>query len=157
MYGKGVVVVSVVYVWEGCGGGEVQNVSIPAPTPSPTSQAIYLQKLLESSEAVKTGNFRRAVQLYTEAIELDPENHILFTNRSAAHLKNGQLEKSLADARKARTICPKWGKGTSLTGDITLQGTSLFRGHHSQGTSLTTPDRKHKLPTLISDSEVLAC
>ncbi|KAI8783209.1 tetratricopeptide repeat protein 28, partial [Biomphalaria glabrata] len=90
----------------------VENVSstIPAPTPSPTSQAIYLQKLLESSEAVKAGNFRRAVQLYTEAIELDPENHILYTNRSAAHLKNGQIEKSLEDARKARTICPKWGK-----------------------------------------------
>ncbi|KAK0057205.1 tetratricopeptide repeat protein 28, partial [Biomphalaria pfeifferi] len=91
---------------------KVENVSssIPAPTPSPTSQAFYLQKLLESSEAVKAGNFRRAVQLYTEAIELDPENHILYTNRSAAHLKNGQIVKSLEDARKARTICPKWGK-----------------------------------------------
>ena len=53
---------------------------------------------------------RRAVQLYTEALTLDPENHILLTNRAAAHLKLGQLEQSLGDAVKARTLCPKWGK-----------------------------------------------
>ncbi|XP_059144707.1 tetratricopeptide repeat protein 28-like [Physella acuta] len=91
-------------------GTTVPAPTIPAPTPSPSSQAMYLQKLLESSEAVKAGNFRRAIQLYTDAIELDPENHILYTNRSAAHLKNGQVDKSLEDAIKARTICPKWGK-----------------------------------------------
>lgn len=53
---------------------------------------------------------RRAIQLYTEALDLDPENHILYTNRSAAYLKNGQVDKALADAVKARTVCPKWGK-----------------------------------------------
>ncbi|KAK3736252.1 hypothetical protein RRG08_042334 [Elysia crispata] len=84
--------------------------SIPAPTPSPSAQAMYLQKLQESSEAIKAGNFRRAIQLYTESIGLDPENHILYTNRAAAYLKNSQPEKALEDAIRARSICPKWGK-----------------------------------------------
>ncbi|GFR97001.1 stress-induced-phosphoprotein 1 [Elysia marginata] len=84
--------------------------SIPAPTPSPSAQAMYLQKLQESSEAIKAGNFRRAIQLYTESIGLDSENHILYTNRAAAHLKNSQPEKALEDAVRARSICPKWGK-----------------------------------------------
>ncbi|GFN86493.1 tetratricopeptide repeat protein 28 [Plakobranchus ocellatus] len=88
----------------------VPGPSIPAPTPSPSSQAMYLQKLQESSEAIKAGNFRRAIQLYTESIVLDPENHILYTNRAAAHLKNGQPERALEDAVKARTISAKWGK-----------------------------------------------
>ncbi|XP_012934698.1 tetratricopeptide repeat protein 28 [Aplysia californica] len=82
----------------------------PAHSPSPTSQTVYLQRLQDSSDAFKAGDFKRAVQLYTEALTLDPENHILLTNRAAAHLKLGQLEQSVADAVRARTICPKWGK-----------------------------------------------
>jgi len=74
------------------------------------NQAIYLQKIRESSEAVNCNDFRRAVQLYTEAIVLDPSNHILFTNRSAAYSKLQQHSKSLDDARRAKDINPKWPK-----------------------------------------------
>ena len=54
--------------------------------------------------------------LYTDALEVDPENHVLLTNRAAAHLKLGQLDLSLTDAVKARELHPKWGKvSTTLT------------------------------------------
>ncbi|XP_069136443.1 tetratricopeptide repeat protein 28-like isoform X1 [Argopecten irradians] len=77
---------------------------------SGSNQALYLQKIRESSEAVNSGDFRRAVQLYSEAISLDPSNHILFTNRSAAYAKLQQYKKSVEDARKAKEINPKWPK-----------------------------------------------
>lgn len=77
---------------------------------SNSNHALYLQKVRESSEAVNSGDFRRAVQLYSEAIKLDPSNPILFTNRSAAYAKLQQYQKSLEDARKAKEINPKWAK-----------------------------------------------
>lgn len=74
------------------------------------SQALFLQKVRESSEAVNRGDYRAAIQAYTEAISLDPTNHILFTNRSAAFAKTQQFQKSLLDARKSRELNPKWAK-----------------------------------------------
>lgn len=78
--------------------------------PRGANQTLYLQKIRESSEAVNSGDFRRAVQLYTEAIQLDPSNHILFTNRSAAYCKLRQFHKSLEDAKQAKQLNPKWAK-----------------------------------------------
>lgn len=42
---------------------------------------------------------------------LDPSNHLLFSNRSAARLKQGQFSLALQDATKARELCPQWPKG----------------------------------------------
>ncbi|KAL3858483.1 hypothetical protein ACJMK2_013072, partial [Sinanodonta woodiana] len=77
---------------------------------SAASQALFHQKVLESDDAIKSGDFRRAIQAHTEAIALDPCNHILYTNRSAAYAKIQQYNKSLLDARKARELNPKWAK-----------------------------------------------
>ena len=84
---------------------------VPANTGvSAHSQALFMQKVRESSEAVNRRDFRAAIQSYTEAIALDSTNHILYTNRSAAFAKLQQYEKSLLDARKARELNPKWAK-----------------------------------------------
>ncbi|XP_061166629.1 tetratricopeptide repeat protein 28-like [Saccostrea echinata] len=78
--------------------------------PRGANQTLYLQKIRESSEAVNSGDFRRAIHLYSEAIRLDPSNHILFTNRSAAYCKLRQFQKSLEDAKQAKQLNPKWAK-----------------------------------------------
>lgn len=41
---------------------------------------------------------------------MDPSNHILYSNRSAARLKQGQFLLALQDATKARELCPQWPK-----------------------------------------------
>lgn len=84
--------------------------SAPAAVMSAHSQALLVQKVKESSEAVNRGDFRTAIHLYSEAITLDPTHHILYTNRSAAYAKIQQFQKSLLDARKARDLNPKWAK-----------------------------------------------
>ena len=93
-------------------GSTSSNTQAP-PTSSNVSahsQALFLQKVRESNEAVNCGDFRRAIKAYTEAITLDPTNHVLYTNRSTAFAKIQQFQKSLLDARKARELNPKWAK-----------------------------------------------
>uniref|UniRef100_A0A1B0CKC6 Putative g-alpha gtpase interaction protein n=1 Tax=Lutzomyia longipalpis TaxID=7200 RepID=A0A1B0CKC6_LUTLO len=64
----------------------------------------------QSNAACQSGDFTTAVALYTDALALDPTNHILYSNRSAARLKQGQFQLALQDATKARELCPQWPK-----------------------------------------------
>jgi stress-induced-phosphoprotein 1 len=50
------------------------------------------------------------VRLYSEAIELDARNHILYSNRSAAFVKMGQFGPALRDAVKAKDLNRSWPK-----------------------------------------------
>eukprot|EP00301_Raphidiophrys_heterophryoidea_P019951 c4761_g1_i1.p1 GENE.c4761_g1_i1~~c4761_g1_i1.p1 ORF type:complete len:324 (+),score=73.30 c4761_g1_i1:37-972(+) len=55
----------------------------------------------------------KATAHYTKAIKLDPENHVLYSNRSAAYMKMEPSKdvKALADADKAIALKPDWAKG----------------------------------------------
>ncbi|XP_042239869.1 tetratricopeptide repeat protein 28-like [Homarus americanus] len=74
------------------------------------SKALFLEKVRQSNAACQSGDFETAVALYTEAIALDPHNHILYSNRSAAHIKLAKFAHALQDATKARELNPKWHK-----------------------------------------------
>ena len=74
------------------------------------SKALFLEKVRLSNTACQGGDYAKAVALYTDALQLDPNNHILHSNRSAAHLKMGQFQQALQDARRARDLNPKWPK-----------------------------------------------
>jgi len=50
--------------------------------------------------AFKTQDYRHAVQVFSLALKLAPDNHVLFSNRSAAHLALGHFDKSIDDADK---------------------------------------------------------
>lgn len=60
--------------------------------------------------------FDDAIQAYTEAINLDPKNHVLYSNRSAAYAKAGQYEDALKDADETIALNPQWSKGYSRKG-----------------------------------------
>ncbi|OCT98207.1 hypothetical protein XELAEV_18010438mg [Xenopus laevis] len=74
------------------------------------SKEEFIEKVRHSNEACKNGDFQLAIDLYTETLQVDPQNCILYSNRSAAFLKIQQYEKSLDDAIKARLLNPKWPK-----------------------------------------------
>ncbi len=73
-------------------------------------RSLFLDLVRRSNAACQSGDFDRAVALYGEALALDPANHILHSNRSAAHLKLGRFAAALADAVKARELSPQWPK-----------------------------------------------
>ena len=70
----------------------------------------------QGNVCLQAGNFVEAIEAYTKAIELDPLDHIFFSNRSAAYLSNGDAEKALEDAQKCTEIIPSWAKGHSRKG-----------------------------------------
>ena len=77
---------------------------------SAASKASFLDKVRQSNQACQNGDFETAVNLYGEAIVLDPGNHILFSNRSAALVKLGHFARALQDASRAVELNAKWPK-----------------------------------------------
>ncbi|XP_041666809.1 tetratricopeptide repeat protein 28 isoform X1 [Cheilinus undulatus] len=96
------------------------------PGPPVLSKAEFLERVRRSNQACQQGEFALAVRLYTEALTADPQNCILYSNRSAAYLRLGQYSTALDDAIKARLINPKWPKAYFRQG-VALQ----YLGRHA--------------------------
>ncbi|KAM0874617.1 hypothetical protein ACQ4PT_037310 [Festuca glaucescens] len=62
-------------------------------------------------EAVKRKDYHGASMFYTEAIELDPSDATLYSNRSLCHLEMSKAEKALHDANTCIRLRPEWIKG----------------------------------------------
>jgi stress-induced-phosphoprotein 1 len=72
----------------------------------------------KGNAALQADKFDEAIQAYSEAIELDAKNHVLYSNRSAAFLKAGKLEEALKDAEQTIELNPTWAKGYSRKGAV---------------------------------------
>ncbi|NXS12240.1 STIP1 protein, partial [Neodrepanis coruscans] len=72
------------------------------------------QELKErGNRALAAGDVGAAVGHYTAAIARDPNNHVLFSNRSAAYARLGDYGRALADACRTLELRPDWAKGYS--------------------------------------------
>lgn len=70
----------------------------------------------KGNQALNAEKFDEAVAAYTEAIALDGQNHVLYSNRSAAYAKAGKFQAALEDAEKTIQLNPTWAKGYSRKG-----------------------------------------
>ncbi|KAL4087080.1 hypothetical protein PRIC1_012980 [Phytophthora ramorum] len=80
-----------------------------------------------------------AVEMYTRALELDPENAVYLSNRSAAYLALGDARgKALKDAEKCIELRPDWWKGYSRKGAAqhALQRYDAARATYNEGLKL---------------------
>ncbi|TYZ67536.1 hypothetical protein PybrP1_007764 [[Pythium] brassicae (nom. inval.)] len=77
---------------------------------SALNEAAEEQKNL-GNEEFNLKSFDKAVECYSEAIRLDPENHVYYSNRSAAYGAMGDWERAEADARECVTRNPQFAKG----------------------------------------------
>merc|ERR1712216_508538 len=64
----------------------------------------------KGNEALKAKNFKKAVQHYSLAINLD-DNHVYYSNRSAAYASLEEWKKALTDAQHCFTVKEDWPKG----------------------------------------------
>lgn len=53
---------------------------------------------------------------FSEAIKLDPSNHVLYSNRSGAYASLKNFDKALEDANQVTEIKPDWSKGWARKG-----------------------------------------
>lgn len=53
---------------------------------------------------------------FTQAIAIEPENHVLYSNRSGAYASLKDYEHAYADANKTTELKPDWSKGWSRKG-----------------------------------------
>lgn len=70
----------------------------------------------KGNKALQEEKFEDAIKFYSQAIDLDSKNHVLYSNRSAAYAKAGKYQEALEDADKTITIKSDWGKGYSRKG-----------------------------------------
>uniref|UniRef100_A0ACD5X2K4 Uncharacterized protein n=1 Tax=Avena sativa TaxID=4498 RepID=A0ACD5X2K4_AVESA len=63
------------------------------------------------SKAVQRKDYFSASAFYTKALDLDPNDATLFSNKSFCCLRMGDGEAALLDALKCRELRPDWPKG----------------------------------------------
>mmetsp|Transcript_13742 Transcript_13742/g.19695 ORF Transcript_13742/g.19695 Transcript_13742/m.19695 type:complete len:420 (+) Transcript_13742:62-1321(+) len=65
----------------------------------------------QGDASFRTKDYAAAIQHYSAAIELDPENVVLYSNRSAAYLANSDKSNALYDAQKCVQLNADFVKG----------------------------------------------
>lgn len=70
----------------------------------------------KGNEQFKAKNYPQALEFYTKAIEIEPNNHIFYSNRAACYIKMSKYTEALADAEKCIEINHTFGKGYQRKG-----------------------------------------
>ncbi|KAL5077585.1 hypothetical protein RYX36_016569 [Vicia faba] len=64
-----------------------------------------------ANQAFKDRKFSHAIDLYTQAIELNSQSAVYYANRAFAHLRLEEYGSAILDATKAIEVDPKYSKG----------------------------------------------
>jgi stress-induced-phosphoprotein 1 len=70
----------------------------------------------QGNKYLQAKQYDEAVRAYTEAINLNPFDHVYFSNRSAAYLSKGDNDHALIDAERCIKLNASWPKGYSRRG-----------------------------------------
>lgn len=70
----------------------------------------------KGNAALAAGKHDEAIEAYTEALTLNDQNYVIYSNRSAAYVKAGKYQKALLDAQLTVSLNPTWAKGYSRLG-----------------------------------------
>jgi stress-induced-phosphoprotein 1 len=73
-----------------------------------------MEKAIEAKNrgnaAFSAKEYDKAVEAFTEAIQYDPDNYVLYSNRSAAFASLGKYHEALEDANSCIQRKPDWPK-----------------------------------------------
>ncbi|KAK8576161.1 hypothetical protein V6N13_090638 [Hibiscus sabdariffa] len=80
------------------------------PEVAPEAKKKAAEAKSRGDEAFKRKDFHTAVDAYTQAIDFDPTDATLLSNRSLCWIRLGQPEQALTDAKACRALRPDWPK-----------------------------------------------
>ncbi|CAI8615571.1 unnamed protein product [Vicia faba] len=80
------------------------------PEVSPEAKKRAAESKARGDEAFKRNDHYTAIDSYTQAIDLNPGDATLLSNRSLCWMRLGQAEHALADAKACRALRPDWSK-----------------------------------------------
>merc|ERR1712137_285120 len=125
---------------------------VPAPTAKPTAQALKKKAKIsaddrhtanmlkdEGNERMKRGEFASAVEYYSDALLLTPDNAVLYGNRAQAYLNLERYEQALEDACMCTQLDSTFAKGYLRAGKaaVALKRPGVAHGHFVRGLRVT--------------------
>jgi len=98
-----------------------EEIAVPVTLQSPKIGADHImpssnyliaeERKNEGNNQYKAQNYRAALEMYSDAISLCPNNAAYYGNRAATHMMIADYKNALADARKSLQIDPIYSKG----------------------------------------------
>jgi L1 cell adhesion molecule like protein len=98
------------------GGSKFSKKSDVPAGEAPTPEQLALKAKNAANKAFAAGEFKSALELFTEAINHTPDAAVLYSNRSAVNVKLSLLPAALDDANKCVELDPAFLKGYSRQG-----------------------------------------
>ncbi|XP_030960853.1 ankyrin-1-like [Quercus lobata] len=86
----------------------LSNQDLPQVTPEAKKKAAEAKS--RGDDAFKRKDYHMAIDSYTQAIDLDPTDATLLSNRSLCWIRLDQAEHALDDAKACRALRPDWPK-----------------------------------------------
>ncbi|XP_075038882.1 small glutamine-rich tetratricopeptide repeat-containing protein beta isoform X2 [Mixophyes fleayi] len=93
---------------------ELTPAESPSSAPADLERAEQLKD--EGNNYMKEQNYDAAVDCYSQAVELDPNNAVYYCNRAAAHSQLGHHSDAITDCEKAISIDAKYSKAYGRMG-----------------------------------------
>lgn len=70
----------------------------------------------KGNKEFSAGNYEKAIEYFTTAISIDPNDHVFYSNRSACYSSLKDYTKALEDANKCIELKPDWVRGYTRKG-----------------------------------------
>ncbi|XP_003740436.2 LOW QUALITY PROTEIN: eukaryotic peptide chain release factor GTP-binding subunit ERF3A [Galendromus occidentalis] len=94
--------------------GQTSSKASEPPRKDPIPEAE--QAKVQGNELLKNKKYLEALEMYSKAIDLDPQNAVYFCNRAAAFSKLDKSQEAIADCEAALTIDPTYSKAYGRMG-----------------------------------------
>jgi tetratricopeptide (TPR) repeat protein len=127
----------------GIAGGFHGDVLNANPTDEEGKRRLVDEIKSRAKGSITSKNYPEAVQLYSKAIELFPQDAILHANRSMCYLSMNNANSALSDAQEATKLDPTYAKGFYRLGmaQLKLNDRSAAKQSFLQGIALVPDDK----------------
>ena len=116
----------------------------PAHTVSAMDDEVIHHKKQEGVKLFNAGKYEEAIAMFNSALELNPEDEVLYSNRSSCYLRLKDYQHAMEDAETCIRLKPKWERGYYRKGMVFFEQKEYIDAATSfyQGCELAPADAK---------------